>query len=203
VREEPVVYVVDDEESVRSSLAFLLSASGYTVKTYASASTFLADAESIENGCLITDLRMPDMDGFELLRQLRMADAMLPAVVMTGHGDVQSAIEAITHGALDFLEKPFSQDALFGAIRRALEASAAPVPAEEVHRRLSLLDEQEQRVIRRLVSGESAKSIAVEIGSDVSSVSKCSLEIMAKMQADGLPALIRLWVCARPAADTD
>jgi two-component system response regulator FixJ len=116
-----VVHIVDDEETVRNSLAFLLASSGFAVRTHESAVAFLDFAPTIRNGCLITDLRMPDMDGVELLRRLREADALLPAIVITGHGDVQMAVEAMKHGALDFIEKPFSDDVLLDSIRRAVD----------------------------------------------------------------------------------
>ncbi len=109
---DTVVHIVDDEEVVRNSLAFLLSTAGFAVRVHESATHFLAMAPQIHNGCLITDLRMPDMDGVELLRRLRSADAMLPAIVITGHGDVQMAVEAMKSGAIDFIEKPFSDDVL-------------------------------------------------------------------------------------------
>ena len=102
-----VVHIVDDEEPVRNSLAFLLGAAGFAVRTHASATAFLEVAADIRNGCLVTDLRMPDIDGVELLRQLRAREAMLPAIVVTGHGDVQMAVEAMKNGAIDFIEKPF------------------------------------------------------------------------------------------------
>ena len=111
-----VVHIVDDEEAVRSSLAFLLSGAGFAVRMHESATDFLAVAGNIKNGCLITDLRMPDMSGVELLRRLRDNGALLPAIVITGHGDVQMAVEAMKNGALDFIEKPFSDDVLIDAI---------------------------------------------------------------------------------------
>ena len=96
---DTVVHVVDDEEAVRASLAFLLTSAGFAVRVHESATAFLAVAGQIHNGCLITDLRMPDMDGVELLRRLRDNDTMLPAIVITGNGDVQMAVEAMKHGA--------------------------------------------------------------------------------------------------------
>ncbi len=125
-----VVHIVDDEEAVRNSLAFLLGAAGFAVRTHASATAFLEIAPSIRNGCLVTDLRMPDIDGVELLRRLGAAGAMLPAIVVTGHGDVQMAVEAMKNGALDFIEKPFSEDSLIGSIRRAVDKAAALVDSD-------------------------------------------------------------------------
>ena len=116
-----VVHIVDDEEAVRNSLAFLLGTSGFATRIHESASAFLEMAPGIRNGCLITDLRMPDIDGVELLRRLRERDAMLPAIVISGHGDVQMAVEAMKNGAMDFIEKPFSDDVMITAIERAVQ----------------------------------------------------------------------------------
>src|SRR5688572_17130191 len=127
-----VVHIVDDEETVRNSLAFLLTTSGYAARAHTSATEFLKIAPAIRNGCLITDLRMPDMSGVELLRGLRQAGAMLPAIVITGHGDVQMAVEAMKNGALDFIEKPFSDDVLLESIKRVVELASTRVRNEAV-----------------------------------------------------------------------
>lgn len=198
--EGPVIHIVDDEETVRSSLAFLLSASGWNVRTYASARSLLDHAPGLE-GCLITDLRMPDMDGIELLRQLSATGATLPAIVMTGHGEIQAAIEAIRAGAADFIEKPFSQEVLFGSISRTLETASAPPPPADIQRRLASLDELEDRVLRQMVQGQSGKSIAAELGVTTDAVSRCVEQIMLKMEADGLAHLIRLVGQAGPDRD--
>ncbi|MBN9310724.1 response regulator [Devosia sp.] len=118
------VHIVDDEESVRSSLAFLLDTAGFVVRTYATAQAFLDIAAEVRNGCLVTDLRMPDIDGVELLRRLRAAGTLLPAIVGTGHGDAKMAAAAMQNGALDFIETPFSQDAIIRSIRRAVARAA-------------------------------------------------------------------------------
>jgi two-component system response regulator FixJ len=122
-----VVHIVDDEEPVRNSLAFLLGTAGFATRIHDSATAFLAIAPSVRNGCLITDLRMPDIDGVELLRRLRALDALLPAIVISGHGDVHMAVEAMKNGALDFIEKPFSDDVLINSITRAVAQAADKV----------------------------------------------------------------------------
>ena len=116
-----IVHIVDDDEAVRQSLAFLLGSAGLTVRLYDSASAFLAGLASVKSGCLVTDVRMPGMTGIELLQQLRSRACHLPAIVITGHGDVPLAVEAMKAGAVDFIEKPFDQEALLHAVHTALE----------------------------------------------------------------------------------
>ena len=116
-----VVHIVDDDEAVRQSLAFLLSTAGIPVRVYESATSFLAGLASLQSGCLITDVRMPDMTGIELLQRLRAKNIKLPVIVITGHGDIPLAVEAMKSGALDFIEKPFAEEAILRAVRAAEE----------------------------------------------------------------------------------
>lgn len=191
-----VVHIVDDEEAVRNSLAFLLSTSGFAVRTHESASDFLSVAPSIRNGCLVTDLRMPDMSGVELLQKLREADAMLPAVVITGHGDVQMAVEAMKNGALDFIEKPFAEDVLIESINRAVSQASDrqrnDEAVEAVRRRLALLSERERQVLDGVVAGQPNKVIAFELGISPRTVEVHRAGLMGKMQARTLPELVRM-----------
>jgi two-component system, LuxR family, response regulator FixJ len=191
-----VVHVVDDEEAVRNSLAFLLTTSGYAARTHASASEFLSIAPSIRNGCLITDLRMPDMSGVELLRRLRETDALLPAIVITGHGDVQMAVEAMKNGALDFIEKPFSDEVLLESIKRVVELAATKVKneaaTEATRERLASLSEREAQVLQGVVAGQPNKTIAYELGISPRTVEVYRAGLMAKMQARSLPDLVRM-----------
>ena len=191
-----VVHVVDDEEAVRNSLAFLLSTSGFAVRIHQSATAFLEHAPEIRNGCLITDLRMPDMSGVELLRRLRETDAMLPAIVITGHGDVQMAVEAMKNGALDFIEKPFSDDVLIESIRRAVELAATQVKSgaalEATRTRLASLSERESQVLQGVVEGKANKTIAFELAISPRTVEVYRAGLMAKMQARSLPDLVRM-----------
>src|SRR5579884_4150308 len=120
MRAEPWVHVIDDDEAVRDSLAFLFDSAGLAVRTYASATTFLETLPAEISGCVITDVRMPDMSGLDLLRELRSRGRGLPVVVITGHGDVPMAVEAMKSGAFDFLEKPFDDERLLEIARRAL-----------------------------------------------------------------------------------
>jgi len=191
-----VVHIVDDEEAVRNSLAFLLSSSGFAVRTHESAAIFLEIAPSIKNGCLITDLRMPDIDGVELLRRLRQAGAMLPAIVITGHGDVQMAVEAMKNGALDFIEKPFSDDVLIDSIGRAVDQAATQgrslAALEATKERLASLSEREAQVLKGVVAGQPNKTIAFELGISPRTVEVYRAGLMGKMQARSLPELVRM-----------
>lgn len=193
---EIIVHIVDDEEAVRSSLAFLLTSAGFAVRAHESATAFLAHAPGIRNGCLITDLRMPDMSGVELLRRLREADALLPAIVITGHGDVQMAVDAMKNGALDFIEKPFSDDVLIASIRRTVEQAAAQVQSEamlaQTRERLASLSERETQVLKGVVAGLPNKTIAFELGISPRTVEVYRAGLMGKMQARSLPELVRM-----------
>lgn len=191
-----VVHIVDDEEAVRMSLAFLLSTSGFATRIHESASAFLAIAPGISNGCLITDLRMPDMGGVELLRRLKEQDAMLPAIVISGHGDVQMAVEAMKHGALDFIEKPFSDDVLISAIERAvLQAETLTrddAVAKAILERLASLSERETQVLKGVVEGLPNKIIAYELGLSPRTVEVYRAGLMSKMHAGSLSELVRM-----------
>lgn len=193
---DSVVHIVDDEEVVRNSLAFLLASSGFAVRTHESATAFLRVAPSIKNGCLITDLRMPDMSGVELLRKLREADALLPAIVITGHGDVQMAVEAMKNGALDFIEKPFGEDVLIDSIRRAVEQAAAQVRSDTAigatRERLASLSEREAQVLKGVVAGLPNKTIAFDLGISPRTVEVYRAGLMGKMQAKSLAELVRM-----------
>ena len=193
---DTVVHIVDDEEAVRNSLAFLLSGAGFAVRVHDSATQFLAIAGGIRNGCLITDLRMPDMDGVELLRKLRDAGALLPAIVITGHGDVQMAVEAMKNGALDFIEKPFSDQVLIDSIARAVERADEQVSSEAaeelVRQRLASLSERERQVLNGVVAGQPNKTIAFELGISPRTVEVYRAGLMGKMQARSLAELVRM-----------
>lgn len=193
---DTVVHIVDDEEAVRNSLAFLLTTSGFTVRVHQSAADFLEIAPNVTNGCLVTDLRMPDIDGVELLRRLKAADAMLPAIVVTGHGDVQMAVEAMKNGAIDFIEKPFSDDVLIESITRAAARAAERVQGaaatEAIRQRIEALSERERQVMKGVVAGQPNKTIANELGISPRTVEVYRAGLMSKMQARSLPDLVRM-----------
>lgn len=193
---DTVVHIVDDEEPVRNSLAFLLNSVGFAVRTHASAADFLAVASGIRNGCLITDVRMPEIDGVELLRRLNASGAMLPAIVVTGHGDVQMAVEAMKNGAIDFIEKPFSDEVLINSIRRAVDKATSQIDLEaataRTRERLASLSQREVQVLRGVGQGQANKTIAFELGISPRTVEVYRAGLMSKMQARNLAELIRM-----------
>ena len=191
-----VVHIVDDEEAVRNALAFLLGTSGFAARIHVSATAFPEVAPGIRNGCLITDLRMPDLDGVELLRRLKESNAMLPAIVISGHGDVQMAVEAMKNGALDFIEKPFSDDVLIAAIERAVQQAETSTrddaTTKAITSRLASLSERETQVLKGVVDGLPNKVIAYELGLSPRTVEVYRAGLMGKMNAGSLSELVRM-----------
>ena len=191
-----VVHIVDDEEPVRRSLAFLLTTAGFTVRTHDSATAFLNAAPSLKNACLVTDLRMPDMSGVELLRNLVRARAMIPSIVITGHADVPMAVEAMKAGALDFIEKPFEDDVLIEAIKRASKRLAPSHTeaddASAIRSRHAELSDRERQVLDSVVAGLPNKTIAYDLNISPRTVEVHRANVMAKMQAKSLPELVRM-----------
>lgn len=196
--DEGVVHIVDDDEAVRQSLAFMLSAAGLPVRLYESATVFLDALKSVQPGCLITDIRMPDMTGIELLHALRSKACRLPAIVITGHGDVPLAVEAMKAGAIDFIEKPFDEESILHAVRMALErggsheSGAGPAVAAKLAR----LSERERQVLEGLVAGHPNKTIAYDLGISPRTVEVYRANLMTKMQAKSLSELIRMTILA-------
>ncbi|MBX3531966.1 MAG: response regulator [Rhizobiaceae bacterium] len=189
-----VVHIVDDEEPVRKSLAFLLTVEGFAVRLHESATAFLEFAPSIRRACLVTDLRMPDIDGVELLRRLRDKGVRMPAIVISGHGDVPMAVAAMKAGAVDFIEKPFEDQVLIDSIRRAVELIADDPGADvqEFSRRLSTLTDREREVMSGIVAGLPNKSIAYDLDISPRTVEVHRASIMSKMSARNLPELVRM-----------
>ena len=191
-----VVHVIDDDADVRQSLAFLLTASGFTVRVHESAVTFLTVLPEATEGCVITDVRMPQMNGLELQRRLGELKAGLPVIVMTGHGDVPLAVEAMKAGAVDFIEKPFDDEVLLSAVRAALarqaRASERDARTLEIQGRLRRLSEREREVLDRLVAGKANKVIAFELGISPRTVEVYRANVMTKMEADSLSELVRM-----------
>lgn len=193
------VHIVDDEEPVRKSLAFLLTMAGFTVRLHESATAFLAAAPSVRNGCLITDLRMPDLTGVELLRRLNEIQVKIPSIVISGHGDVPMAVEAMKAGALDFIEKPFEDEVLIEAIGRAaaeLEQTSAGEDAQAIRARFLLLTEREREVLAGVVAGLANKTIAYDLDISPRTVEVHRANVMAKMEARSLPELVRMALAA-------
>jgi len=195
-----IVYVIDDDDAVRDSLEFLLRSAHIEVRSYESAAAFLKDHRSAELGCIITDVRMPEISGVELLRKLKEQGAALPVIVMTGHGDVQLAVEAMKAGAVEFLEKPFDDDVMLGAVQNALGRSArnAHRDAErnQLIERLATLSNREREVLEGLVAGKANKMIAFDLQISPRTVEIYRANVMTKMEAKTLSDLVRMSLIA-------
>jgi two-component system response regulator FixJ len=196
VTSSQVVHVIDDDADVRDSLAFLIGTAGLAVRTHESAVAFLKSLPGAEDGCIVTDVRMPEIDGIELQRRLRAQGCTLPVVVMTGHGDVALAVAAMKAGAMDFIEKPFSDDVLLAAIRAALARRGSEreraARTAEVRTRMQALSERERQVLDGLVAGKPNKIIAHDLGISARTVEIYRANVMTKMRADSLSALVRM-----------
>ncbi len=195
-----LVHVIDDDDDARDSLAFLLSTADVEVQVYESAVAFLKALPQVTGGCIITDVRMPEIDGIELLRRLNESGFSLPVIVMTGHGDVPLAVEAMKLGAVDFLEKPFDDDTLLASVRMALSKNQFDSQQElrkaEVKERLASLSPREQQVLDGLVAGHPNKTIAFDLGISARTVEVYRANVMTKMQARSLSELVRMALLA-------
>jgi len=178
-----------------------LGSAGLTVRLYDSASAFLAGLSAVKSGCLVTDMRMPDMTGIELLQQLRAKACRLPAIVITGHGDVPLAVEAMKAGAVDFIEKPFDQETILHAVQAALERGFEGEGRDDpaVAARLATLSERERQVLEGLVAGHPNKTIAYDLGISPRTVEVYRANLMTKMGARSLSELIRMAIIAKVA----
>ena len=191
-----IVHVVDDDEAMRDSMAFLLRAENFQVQTYADAADFLTALPQIKVGCVVTDVRMPGMSGIELLQRLRELKVSLPVIVVSGHGDVPLAVEAMKTGALDFIEKPFDDDVFLRAVRLALSAQAVDSQRQAqkatINSRLESLSNREREVLEGLVAGHPNKTIAYDLGISPRTVEIYRANVMEKMQARSLSDLVRM-----------
>ena len=197
---DTLVHVVDDDEAMRESLDFLLTSAGFSVRLYNSAKPLLDALDNIASGCVLTDIRIPEMDGLELLRRLERSGSEVPVIVMTGQGDVPLAVEAMKLGAHDFIEKPFEDETIIGAIRSALEKAVAGEPADpalaEFKTRLSTLSPRERQVLDGLIAGDANKVMAIDLNISPRTVEIYRAKLMSKMQASSLSELVRLAVRA-------
>lgn len=195
-----VVYIVDDDDAVRESLEFLLRSADLSVQTYNSATAFLAELPAAVSGCLITDVRMPDLTGIDLLKRLKELNVKIPMIVITGHGDVPLAVEAMKLGAIDFFEKPFDSDRILAAVRNALRNWEKDADREaekaELHNRIAALSAREKDVLLGLVAGNPNKTIAYDLGISPRTVEIYRANLMTKMQASSLSELVRMALLA-------
>jgi two-component system response regulator FixJ len=198
---DAVVHLIDDDEGVRHALTFLLATSGFAVRTYESAVAFLAAPPSAWSGCVVTDVRMPGIDGLELQRQLKARRIGLPVIVMTGHGDVPLAVEAMKAGAVDFIEKPFDDETLLAAIRSAVDRQARHAGRREetvaIQARLDTLSTREVDVLNGLVAGQPNKVIAYDLQISARTVEVHRANVMTKMAAASLSDLVRMMFLMR------
>jgi two-component system, LuxR family, response regulator FixJ len=197
---KPVVHVIDDDEAVRDSLAFLLRSAELSVATYENAVAFLQSHPPQGPACIVTDVRMPEIGGIELLRRLRERNVTTPVIVITGHGDVPLAVEAMKLGAADFLEKPFSDESLLGAVHSALAVdegkSKRGTELAAINEKIASLSNRERQVLEGLVSGHPNKSIAYDLQISPRTVEIYRANLMTKMNASSLSELVRMALLA-------
>ncbi|MGV7214538.1 response regulator FixJ [Bradyrhizobium sp. UFLA05-112] len=190
------VYVIDDDEAMRDSLKFLLDSSSFSVRLFEAAQGFLDALPGLPFGCVVSDVRMPGLDGIELLKRMKATQSPFPILIMTGHGDVPLAVEAMKLGAVDFLEKPFDDDRLIAmietAIHRAEPAAKSEAITQNVAARLASLSPRERQVMEGLIAGLSNKLIAREYDISPRTIEVYRANVMTKMQAGSLSELVRL-----------
>lgn len=197
--DRPIVHIIDDDAAMRDSLAFLLDVNGYQALLHESANAFLEQASIEAVTCVVSDIRMPGMNGIELVRRLKSRGSSYPVILITGHGDVALAVEAMKAGAVDFIEKPFDDAAILEAIRSAL--TARPVVQDdtakkEAEARLSELSPRERDVLRGLVAGKINKVIAHDLNISPRTVEVYRANLMAKAGARSMSELMRIALAA-------
>ena len=195
------VYLVDDDDSVRRSIGFMLKTSGFSVRAYPSGIDFLKDVKALDPGCILLDIRMPDMDGLEVQRELAARGIAMPVIVLTGHGDVATAVEAMKNGASDFIEKPFEKAVLLEAIERASErlarAEESSASEREAKVRIAALTARERDVLRELARGHPNKTIAYDLGISPRTVEVHRANVMTKLGVRSLSEALRIAFAAR------
>jgi two-component system, LuxR family, response regulator FixJ len=206
--DKSIVHVIDDDEAVRQALAFQLGSAGIEVRTYESAVVFLRVAPTVRTGCIITDVRMPELSGIDLVRRLRELKLSVPVIVITAHGDIPLAVEAMRLGAADFLEKPFEDEVLLASVRSALDRGdrdqKRQAERSNIEARLAALSNRERDVLKGLVAGHANKQIAYDLGISPRTIENYRANLMIKMQAGSLSDLVRMALIAGildPSAD--
>jgi len=200
---EAVVHLIDDDEAVRQSVAFLLATAGFAVRVYESANAFLETLPMLQSGCIVTDIRMPGIDGLELQRQLKARKIALPVIVITGHADVPLAVEAMKAGAADLIEKPFSDDTLLTSIRATIDRHAVNAERDDevasIRQRLATLSPREREVLDGLLAGLPNKTIAYDLKISARTVEVHRANLMTRMGAHSLADLVRMAFLVRTA----
>ncbi|MFQ5423046.1 MAG: response regulator transcription factor [Phycisphaerae bacterium] len=192
---EPLVFVVDDDAAMRKSLRFLIESVGLAVRTFDSAHSFLDGCDEQQRGCLVLDVRMPGMSGLELQDVLAQRKIQFPIIIITGHGEVPMAVKAIQAGAMDFIEKPFSDQVLLDRIQKAIAQDR--VNREERTRRdgavrlAARLTPRERQVMALVVAGLPNKQIAAKLGLSQKTIEVHRAHVMSKMETESLPDLVR------------
>ncbi len=199
--EKPTVFIVDDDAAIRDALCLLMRSASLPVEAFAGAKEFLATVADDRPGCLVLDVRMPEIDGLELQKQLAARGSRLPIIMVTGHGDVPMAVEAMRAGAIDFVTKPFDSGALLKRIDEAIEIDARSrrmrLDRAGIASCLETLTPREREILDGIVEGLSSKSIAAVIGSSVNTVQNQRSSILKKMQAESVADLVRMVMIAR------
>jgi len=197
---ETVIYVIDDDDAVRQSIEFLLKTAGIAARSFESAVAFFDVLPEIGSGCVVTDVRMPEMTGIELLQRIREVKPDLPVIVITGHGDVPLAVEAMKLGAADFIEKPFDDDQLIASVRAALsqgeDVAKRKAEVADISGKLAALSNRERQVLEGLVAGKANKVIAFDLGISPRTVEIYRANLMTKMAANSLSDLVRMAMVA-------
>jgi two-component system response regulator FixJ len=200
MQHDQTIYVIDDDDAVRQSLQFMLKAAGIPSRTFESAKAFMEVLPQITSGCIVTDVRMPEVTGIDLLRHIMKNNPDLPVIVITGHGDISLAVEAMKIGAVDFLEKPFDGQQLLTAVRSALsrEADTGKRKADlaAIQDKLAALSNRERQVLEGLVAGSANKNIAFDLGISPRTVEIYRANLMTKMAANSLSDLVRMAMTA-------
>jgi len=198
---DPIVYVIDDDEGARDALEFLLDTAGIRVRSFASADAFLAASPQLAGACIVTDVRMPGTSGIELVEEMKRRGVAVPVIVITGHADVPLAIQALHAGVADFIEKPFDDEVMLAALRKAIATQAseeqAQVERQEVRDRIAALSGREREVMDGLVRGEANKAIAFDLGISARTVEVYRANVMMKMHARTLSDLVRMVTTVR------
>jgi two-component system response regulator FixJ len=194
--EKRIVHLVDDDPAVRRAVSFVLKTSGFEVTQHVSGVEFLKEVRHAEPGCILLDIRMPDMDGLEVQRELNARGVTMPVVMLTGHGDVTAAVQAMKDGAVDFLEKPSEKDVLLRAIGNAFErldkAGDAASAGAEAEVRIAALTPREREVLEGLAQGLPNKTIAYDLGISPRTVEVHRANVMTKLGVHSFPDALRI-----------